>query len=95
MIPGLVAAAHAARAQLYEHRLYQAAWRAEELIRKLRGHIEGRLTPLPVLPCSGRVTVRELLIPSSACGYVTLYDIPNASQVTVIAVRHQLEEDYL
>jgi len=39
--------------------------------------------------------VRELLIPSSACGYVALYELPNASHVTVIAVRHQLEEDYL
>jgi hypothetical protein len=39
--------------------------------------------------------VRELLIPSSACGYVALYDIPNAQQVTAIAVRHQLEDDYL
>ena len=38
--------------------------------------------------------LRELLIPFGASGYVALYRILNASRVLVLAVRHQLEDDY-
>lgn len=38
--------------------------------------------------------LRELLIPFGAAGYVALYEIENATQVRVLAVRHQLEDDY-
>ena len=38
--------------------------------------------------------LRELLIPFRGAGYVALYEIKDAAQVTVLALRHQLEDDY-
>lgn len=38
--------------------------------------------------------LRELLIPFGSSGYVTLFEIEDASTVTILAVRHQLEDDY-
>jgi plasmid stabilization system protein ParE len=38
--------------------------------------------------------LRELLVPFGASGYVALYEIASASMVNILAVRHQLEEDY-
>ena len=38
--------------------------------------------------------LRELLIPFGNSGYVALFEIEDASTVTLLAVRHQLEDDY-
>jgi plasmid stabilization system protein ParE len=38
--------------------------------------------------------LRELIIPFGRSGYVALFEIEDASSVAVVAVRHQLEEDY-
>ena len=38
--------------------------------------------------------LRELPIPFRGAGYVALYEIKDAAHVTVLAVRHQLEDDY-
>ena len=38
--------------------------------------------------------LRELLIPFGNAGYVALFEIEDAVTVTVLAVRHQLEDDY-
>jgi plasmid stabilization system protein ParE len=38
--------------------------------------------------------LRELLIPFGSSGYVALFEIDNASTVTILAVRYQLEDDY-
>lgn len=38
--------------------------------------------------------LRELLIPFGAAGYVALYEIGPGEIVTILAVRHQREEDY-
>lgn len=38
--------------------------------------------------------VRELLIPFGASGYVALFEIVDAEVVHVLAIRHQLEDDY-
>ena len=38
--------------------------------------------------------LRELLIPFGHSGYVALFEIEDASTVTILAVRHQLEDDY-
>jgi plasmid stabilization system protein ParE len=38
--------------------------------------------------------LRELLIPFGSSGYVALFEIENANTVTILAVRHQREEDY-
>ena len=38
--------------------------------------------------------LRELVIPFGSAGYVALYEIEGKASVTVLAVRHQREEDY-
>ena len=38
--------------------------------------------------------LRELLIPFGGSGYVALYEVKDAAKVVVLAVRHQLEDDY-
>ena len=38
--------------------------------------------------------VRELVIPFGRSGYVALFEIIDAEDVVVTAVRHQLEDDY-
>ena len=42
----------------------------------------------------GNPFMRELIIPSGSSGYVALFEIENRETVTVLAVRHQGEEDY-
>jgi len=39
--------------------------------------------------------LREIIIPFGAAGYVALFEIGHAHTVTILAVRHQLEDDYL
>jgi plasmid stabilization system protein ParE len=38
--------------------------------------------------------LRELIISFGRSGYVALFEVDNATTVTVLAVRHQLEDDY-
>lgn len=38
--------------------------------------------------------LRELLIPFGSSGYVALYEIEEPETVTLLAIRHQREEDY-
>jgi plasmid stabilization system protein ParE len=38
--------------------------------------------------------LRELIIPFGATGYVALFEIVNAQEVVIAAVRHQRESDY-
>ena len=38
--------------------------------------------------------LRELILPFGRSGYVALFEIEDASNVVVVAVRHQLEDDY-
>lgn len=38
--------------------------------------------------------IRELVMSFGASGYVALFEIDDASTVTILAVRHQREEDY-
>ena len=42
----------------------------------------------------GNPFLRELIIPFGASGYVALFEIEDEQTVTILAVRHQLEEDY-
>ena len=39
--------------------------------------------------------LRELIIPFGHAGYVALFEIEDAKTVTILAVRHQRESDYL
>lgn len=38
--------------------------------------------------------LREMIIPFGSRGYVVLFEIEDKTTVTIIAVRHQREEDY-
>ncbi len=38
--------------------------------------------------------LRELVIPFGQSGYVALFEIENRETVTVLAIRHQREDDY-
>jgi len=38
--------------------------------------------------------LRELLFPFGSSGYVALFEIEDANTVTILAVRHQRDEDY-
>ena len=38
--------------------------------------------------------LREMLIPFGGAGYVALYEIDDAETITILAVRHQREDDY-
>jgi plasmid stabilization system protein ParE len=39
--------------------------------------------------------LRELLIPFGTSGYVALFEIENSHTITILAVHHQREDDYL
>ena len=41
-----------------------------------------------------RPLLRELVIPFGSAGYVALFEIDGPGHVTILAVRHQREEDY-
>ena len=38
--------------------------------------------------------LREIVIPFGAAGYVALFEIEGPSTITILAVRHQREDDY-
>ncbi|WP_028672687.1 type II toxin-antitoxin system RelE/ParE family toxin [Saccharospirillum impatiens] len=38
--------------------------------------------------------IRELIIPFGSAGYVALFEIEDNETVTILAVRHQREDDY-
>jgi plasmid stabilization system protein ParE len=43
---------------------------------------------------SGNPFLREVIIPFGTTGYVALFEIEATSTVTVLAIRHQREDDY-
>jgi len=43
---------------------------------------------------AGNSLLRELIISFGAAGYVALFEIEDGTTVTVLAVRHQREDDY-
>lgn len=43
---------------------------------------------------SGSPFLRELIIPFGGAGYVALFEIEDPRTVTILALRHQREEDY-
>ena len=47
-----------------------------------------------VLGGDGNPFLRELIIPFGGPGYVALFEIENRETVTLLALRHQREEDY-
>ncbi|MBB3608713.1 type II toxin-antitoxin system RelE/ParE family toxin [Rhizobium sp. BK602] len=62
--------------------------------------IEGAMKMLADFPFSCRKAssdnafLRELVIPFGSSGYVALFEIEDSETVTILAIRHQREEDY-
>lgn len=62
--------------------------------------MEGGMKMLEDFPFSCRKAseesafLRELIIPFGSAGYVVLFEIEDSSTVTILAIRHQREEDY-
>jgi len=70
-----------------------AAARALEAIE--RGVAMLRLFPFTCRKIDeGNPFLRELIVSFGTSGYVLLFEIESAEQVTIIAVRHQREDDY-
>ena len=70
--------------------------RAQAAIDAIRATVRHRLaiTPFSFRKAAEDPAQRELIIPFGGTGYVALYEIVSTSKVVVLAVRHQLEEDY-
>jgi len=72
---------------------WAVAERALEAIRNAMGSL--KLSPFSYRKAiSGNPFLRELVIPFGAAGYVALFEIDNDKTVTILAVRHQREDDY-
>ena len=61
--------------------------------------IETALTMLATTPFVGRKAAehalqRELVIGLGSAGFVALYEVEDADEVTIMSVRHQREDDY-
>ena len=69
---------------------------AEQALAAIRAGVETlRRSPFIYRKAGGDPFVRELLIPFGHSGYVALFEVEDSSTVTILAVRHQLEDDYL
>mgnify|MGYP003579092959 CR=1 FL=1 len=51
-------------------------------------------SPFACRPAAGSPFLRELVIGFGASGYVALFEVEDARTVTVLAIRHQREQDY-
>ena len=86
--------------RLYEHLLDRATTvedldLAERALATVIGSVEslGR-SPFIYRKAGPSPFLRELLIPFGNSGFVALFEIEGASTVTILALRHQLEDDY-
>ena len=87
--------------RLFDFLLYRAQ-RSEDFdvaqatVAMIRQTVEQTLSASPFMfrKAGGSPFLRELLIPCKRSGYVALYEIDGPATVTVLAVRHQLEDDY-
>jgi len=70
--------------------------RADAALQAIEQAVEATLSQTPFI-CRNAGTsafLRELLIPFGRANYVALFEIDDAKTVTILAVRHQLEDDY-
>lgn len=71
----------------------QAATQAREAIGKSIGVLQAfPFTCRKAIP--NNPFLREMVIPFGAAGYVALFEIDNTETVTILAIRHQREDDY-
>lgn len=68
---------------------------AEQAMASLRAGIATlKTSPFTCRKAGQSPFLRELIIPFGRSGYIALFEIEDASNVVVIAVRHQREDDY-
>ena len=69
---------------------------AQQAVDRIRDAVERNLSLSPFVyrKAGDSPFLRELLIPLRLGGYVALYEIQDQAHVTVLAVRHQREDDY-
>ncbi|GAA0743481.1 type II toxin-antitoxin system RelE/ParE family toxin [Ideonella azotifigens] len=74
----------------------EEAMRAQDAIEVLRTVANTHLstTPYSYRKVGARPSLRELIVPFGATGYVLRFDIRTPELVLVIGARHQREEDY-
>jgi plasmid stabilization system protein ParE len=82
--------------RLYDFLLERDLPGAERALNAIKGAVELlRFSPFScrkALP--DNPFLRELIIPFGSSGFVALFEIESDSTVTILAVRHQREEDY-
>lgn len=82
--------------RLYDFLLEKDLAAAEGALEAVRNGVE--LLALSPFSCrkagAGNPLLREIVIPFGASGYVALFEIEGPSTVTIVAVRHQREDDY-
>jgi plasmid stabilization system protein ParE len=87
-------------ARLYDYLLDRAITAedldlAEQALGAITGAVETlRRSPFIYRKADDDPFLREPLIPFGHSGYVALFEIEDAATVTILAVRHQLEDDY-
>jgi plasmid stabilization system protein ParE len=88
--------AEADLSRLYDFLLEKDLAAAERALDAIHAGIEVlRLSPFSCRKAAtDRPLLREIVIPFGTAGYVALFEIEGASTVTVLAVRHQREDDY-
>jgi plasmid stabilization system protein ParE len=68
---------------------------AERALQAIKQGISGlAFSPFSYRKAGGSPFLRELVIPFGTSGYVVLYEIEDFNTLTIIAVRHQREDDY-
>ena len=82
--------------RLYDFLLEEDLAAAEHALQAVREGLDLlRFSPFSCRKArAGGPLLRELVIPFGAAGYVALFEIDGPSTVTVLAVRHQREDDY-
>ena len=64
----------------------------DAIVKAVEDHLSH--TPFIYRKCGESPFLREMIIAFGSAGYVALYEIDDARTVTILAVRHQLEDDY-
>jgi plasmid stabilization system protein ParE len=82
--------------RLYDFLLERDVTAAEHALDAIRGSVELlRFSPFSCRKAlADNPFLRELIIPFGSAGYVALFEIESGSEVNILAVRHQREEDY-
>jgi plasmid stabilization system protein ParE len=82
--------------RLYDFLLERDMTAAEHALDAIRGSVELlRFSPFSCRKAlADNPFLRELIIPFGSAGYVALFEIESGSEVNILAVRHQREEDY-